>query len=351
MTPDKRGFIDDRPLPHHGAGRLGDRRRHPRADAGAQGRGRGGGLHRDSSPGKAGHVNYDADPQRDLHRPEVASVGKTEEELKAAGVAYKVGKFPFTANARAKINHETEGFVKVLADAKTDRVLGVHMIGPGGRRADRRNCVAMEFARRVRGRRPHLPPPPHPLRGRAPGGDGRRGLDHAGLVPPPAPAGAGGGGPRSGGGGIRPSTIKQSAASIARSGAFALATWRRPPSPLHRHSAVPLPPSCRFRGRRGYFAARLSATSASSRHGAVAGDRPSGRRRAADRRAAPVGDEAAGAGQHRHRGLDVPALQPRLDHQVDACPARPWRRRRRRSPGGRAAPRRAAGARRPAPRR
>jgi hypothetical protein len=75
-------------------------------------------------------VNYDVIPSVIYTFPEVASVGKTEEELKAAGVAYKVGKFPFTANARAKVNHEAEGFVKVLADAKTDRVLGVHMIGP-----------------------------------------------------------------------------------------------------------------------------------------------------------------------------------------------------------------------------
>jgi dihydrolipoamide dehydrogenase len=57
-------------------------------------------------------------------------VGKTEEQLKAAGVAYKVGKFPFTANSRAKINHETDGFAKVLADATTDRILGVHIMGP-----------------------------------------------------------------------------------------------------------------------------------------------------------------------------------------------------------------------------
>jgi len=75
-------------------------------------------------------VNYDVIPSVIYTYPEVATVGKTEEELKAAGVAYKVGKFPFTANARARVNHETEGFVKVLADAKTDRVHGVHMVGP-----------------------------------------------------------------------------------------------------------------------------------------------------------------------------------------------------------------------------
>ena len=96
--------------------------------------------------GKAGHVNYDVIPSVVYTYPEVAWVGKTEEELKAAGVAYKAGKFPFTANSRAKINHEAEGFVKVLADAKTDRVLGVHMIGPSVSEMIGEYCVAMEFA-------------------------------------------------------------------------------------------------------------------------------------------------------------------------------------------------------------
>jgi len=79
--------------------------------------------------GRAGHVNYDAIPAVVYTHPEVASVGKTEEELKAAGVEYKICKFPFTANARAKTIAATEGFAKVLADAKTDRVLGVHILG------------------------------------------------------------------------------------------------------------------------------------------------------------------------------------------------------------------------------
>jgi dihydrolipoamide dehydrogenase len=96
--------------------------------------------------GKAGHVNYDVIPSVTYTFPEIASVGKTEEELKAAGVDYKVGKFPFTANARAKVNHETEGFVKVLADAKTDRILGVHMIGPDVGEMIGEYCVAMEFS-------------------------------------------------------------------------------------------------------------------------------------------------------------------------------------------------------------
>jgi dihydrolipoamide dehydrogenase len=96
--------------------------------------------------GKAGHVNYDVIPSVTYTFPEVASVGKTEEELKAAGVDYKVGKFPFTANARAKVNHEAEGFVKVLADAKTDRILGVHMVGPDVGEMIGEYCVAMEFS-------------------------------------------------------------------------------------------------------------------------------------------------------------------------------------------------------------
>jgi len=96
--------------------------------------------------GKAGHVNYDVIPSVTYTFPEVATVGKTEEELKAAGIDYKVGKFPFTANARAKVNHEAEGFVKVLADAKTDRILGVHMIGPDVGEMIAEYCVAMEFS-------------------------------------------------------------------------------------------------------------------------------------------------------------------------------------------------------------
>jgi dihydrolipoamide dehydrogenase len=95
--------------------------------------------------GKAGHVNYAVIPAVVYTYPEVASVGQTEEELKAAGVAYKVGKFPFTANARAKVNGTTEGFVKVLADAATDRVLGVHMIGPDVGNMIGEAAVAMEF--------------------------------------------------------------------------------------------------------------------------------------------------------------------------------------------------------------
>ena len=95
--------------------------------------------------GKAGHVNYDVIPSVVYTFPEVASVGKTEEELKAAGIAYNVGKFPFTANGRAKVNRTTDGFVKILADATTDQVLGVHIVGAGCRQPDPRGGVAMEF--------------------------------------------------------------------------------------------------------------------------------------------------------------------------------------------------------------
>ena len=80
--------------------------------------------------GQHGHVNYDAIPGVVYTHPEVANVGQTEEQLKSAGIAYKVGKFPFSANGRARAMNETEGFVKILADAATDRVLGCHIIGP-----------------------------------------------------------------------------------------------------------------------------------------------------------------------------------------------------------------------------
>src|SRR5258705_8346186 len=79
--------------------------------------------------GQAGHVNYDVIPSVVYTTPEVSAVGKTEEELKQAGIAYTVGKIPFTANGRSKGNQTTEGFVKGLADAKTDRGLGVHIFG------------------------------------------------------------------------------------------------------------------------------------------------------------------------------------------------------------------------------
>lgn len=95
--------------------------------------------------GQAGHVNYDAIPNVVYTYPEIATVGKTEEELKAAGVAYNVGKFPFTANGRAKVNLTTEGFVKIIADAKTDRVLGVHLICADAGNMIAEATIAMEF--------------------------------------------------------------------------------------------------------------------------------------------------------------------------------------------------------------
>jgi len=95
--------------------------------------------------GQAGHVNYGVIPSVVYTSPEVASVGKTEEELKAEGVAYNVGKFPFMANGRAKANHQTDGFVKILADAKTDRVLGVHIVGINAGEMIHEAAVAMEF--------------------------------------------------------------------------------------------------------------------------------------------------------------------------------------------------------------
>jgi dihydrolipoamide dehydrogenase len=95
--------------------------------------------------GQAGHVNYDVIPSVVYTAPEVASVGKTEDELKSAGSAYTAGKFPFTANGRAKVNKTTDGFVKVLADAVTDRVLGVHIIGPHAGEMIAEAAVLMEF--------------------------------------------------------------------------------------------------------------------------------------------------------------------------------------------------------------
>jgi len=144
ITPDKRGFID---TDHYktsapGVWAVGDVTHGPMLAHKAE----------DEAvacieliAGKAGHVNYDVIPGVIYTYPEVAWVGKTEEELKAAGVDYKVGKFPFAANARAKVNHEAEGFVKVLADARTDQILGAHMIGPQVGEMIGEYCVAMEF--------------------------------------------------------------------------------------------------------------------------------------------------------------------------------------------------------------
>ena len=95
--------------------------------------------------GQAGHVNYNVIPGVIYTSPEVASVGKTEEQLKSLRQDYKIGRFPFMANSRAKVNNETEGFVKILADKKTDKVLGVHIIGPHCGDMIAEMALAMEF--------------------------------------------------------------------------------------------------------------------------------------------------------------------------------------------------------------
>ena len=95
--------------------------------------------------GQAGHVNYNVIPGVVYTSPEVATVGKTEEQLKDENKGYKIGKFPFLANSRAKVNNETDGFVKILADSKTDKVLGVHIIGPHCGDMIAEMALAMEF--------------------------------------------------------------------------------------------------------------------------------------------------------------------------------------------------------------
>ena len=127
--------------------------------------------------GQKGHVDWDLVPSVIYTQPEVAWVGKTEEQLKAAGIAYKIGKYPFTADPRSRANAATEGFVKVLADKATDRVLGVHIIG-----ADAGTMIAEAGAghgvRRLgRGYRPHLPRPSDGQRGDE--GSGAGGLGQA----------------------------------------------------------------------------------------------------------------------------------------------------------------------------
>ncbi len=96
--------------------------------------------------GESGHVNYDVIPGIVYTHPEVAALGKTEEVLKAEGTAYNVGKFPFMANSRARAIDDTEGFVKILADAKTDAILGVHIVGPAAGDLIQEAVVAMELS-------------------------------------------------------------------------------------------------------------------------------------------------------------------------------------------------------------
>ena len=95
--------------------------------------------------GQAGHVNYDVIPSVIYCSPEVAAIGKTEQQLKKEKIKYKIGKFPFLANSRARVNNETEGFVKIIADEKSDKVLGAHMIGPDVGTMIAEVALAMEF--------------------------------------------------------------------------------------------------------------------------------------------------------------------------------------------------------------
>lgn len=144
ITPDKRGFIETDHLRTSAAGvwAIGDVTHGPMLAHKAE---EDGVACIEMIAGKYAHIDYNLVPSVVYTSPEVAWVGKTEEQLKAEGRAYKVGKFPFTANSRAKINHETEGFVKVLADATTDEVLGAHMIGPQVSEMVGEYAVAMVF--------------------------------------------------------------------------------------------------------------------------------------------------------------------------------------------------------------
>ncbi|MBP7190495.1 MAG: dihydrolipoyl dehydrogenase, partial [Rickettsiaceae bacterium] len=96
--------------------------------------------------GQAGHVNYNAIPSVIYTSPEVASVGASEEEVRKLGVSYKVGKFPFLANSRARTSSNSEGFVKILADSKNDRIIGAHIIGPEAGTLIGELTLGMEFA-------------------------------------------------------------------------------------------------------------------------------------------------------------------------------------------------------------
>ena len=144
ITPDKRGFIDTDHWKTSAPGvwAIGDVTHGPMLAHKAEDEAV---ACIETIAGQAGHVSYGIIPSVVYTFPEVAWVGKTEEELKAAGRAYKAGKFPFSANSRAMVNHEAEGFVKVLADAVTDEILGVHMIGPYVGEMIAEYCVAMEF--------------------------------------------------------------------------------------------------------------------------------------------------------------------------------------------------------------
>src|SRR5271154_2226742 len=144
VTPDKRGFIDTDHFRTSAAGvwAIGDVTHGPMLAHKAEDEAV---ACAEIIAGKAGHVNYDVIPSVVYTFPEVATVGKSEEDLKAAGVSYKVGKFPFTANARAKTIAATDGMVKILADAKTDKVLGCAIVGPEAGNLIAEVVLAMEF--------------------------------------------------------------------------------------------------------------------------------------------------------------------------------------------------------------
>ena len=127
--------------------------------------------------GQHGHVDFNTIPWVIYTSPEIAWVGKTEQQLKADGVAYRAGSFPFSANGRARALGDTTGFVKILADAATDRILGMHVIGPMASRADRRRRRRDGVRRVERGHRAHLPRASDAVGGDARSGAGRRQAD------------------------------------------------------------------------------------------------------------------------------------------------------------------------------
>ncbi len=130
----------------------------------------------------AGHVNYDVIPAIVYTHPEIASVGKTEDQLKEIGAEYNKGAFPFIANGRARALDQTDGQVKILADAQTDRVLGVHIIGPRAGDLIAECAAAMEFGACIRRHRPYLPRPPHPQRSSTRSRLRRRGADDSYII-------------------------------------------------------------------------------------------------------------------------------------------------------------------------
>jgi dihydrolipoamide dehydrogenase len=145
ITPDQRGFIatDHWKTSAPGVYAIGDVTHGPMLAHKAEEEG---GAVAQIIAGQWGHVNLDACPSVVYTHPEVASVGKTEEELKAAGIAYKTGKFPFMANSRARTNHDVDGFVKILEDEKTKRIVGAHMIGAGVGELINEMCLAIELS-------------------------------------------------------------------------------------------------------------------------------------------------------------------------------------------------------------